>query len=212
MPLLLLTTLVFLSGMLVRIWNHFALARVSHEHRLSHEHAFFGETVEVDVTVSNRKMLPLPVVQVNLEAPDELKVIRGSVTPAAGNPFRLNLTSFLSVGWYRRVTRRYLVECTKRGYYTFGPSTMSVRDPFGFTNKDAAYDATTRLVVFPRVLPLRALGLPSTEILGERRVKAPAIRGPPPHRDEPGVRARRPTEPHQLALHRPAGHPSDPRA
>lgn len=177
-PLLLLTTLVFLSGLLVRVWSQFALARVSHEHGLSHDHAFFGETVEVDVTVSNRKMLPLPVVQVTLEAPDELRVLRGSVTPAAGNPFRVNLTSFLAVGWYRRVTRRYQIECTKRGYYTFGPSTISVRDPFGFTSRDAAYAATRRLVVYPRVLPLRALGLPSTEILGERRVKRQLFEDP----------------------------------
>ena len=170
-PLLLLTTLVFLSGLLVRLWSHFALARVTHQHRLSHDHAFFGETVAVDVSVANRKMLPLPVVQVSLEAPDELRVLRGSVTPAAGNPFRLNLTSFLAVGWYRRVTRRYLMECTKRGCYTFGPAAVSVRDPFGFTSRDVAFPSTTRLVVYPRVLPLRALGLPSTEILGERRVR-----------------------------------------
>lgn len=177
-PLLLLTTLVFLSGLLVRVWNHFALARVTHEQRLSHEHAFFGETVEVDVTVSNRKMLPLPVVQATLEAPDELRVLRGSVTPAAGNPFRINLTSFLAIGWYRRVTRRYLVECNKRGYYTFGPASISVRDPFGFTSRDADFAPTTRLVVYPRVSPLRALGLPSTEILGERRVKRQLFEDP----------------------------------
>ncbi|MDE2803169.1 MAG: DUF58 domain-containing protein, partial [Chloroflexota bacterium] len=69
-------------------------------------------------------------------------------------------------------------ECTKRGYYTFGPSTMSVRDPFGFTSRDAGFSSTTRLVVYPRVLPLRALGLPSTEILGERRVRRQLFEDP----------------------------------
>ena len=177
-PLLLLTTLVFLSGLLVRIWSHFALARVSHRQRVSHDHAFFGETVEIDVSVSNRKMLPLPVVQVTLEAPEELRVLRGSVTPASGNPFRVNLTSFLAVGWYRRVTRRYQLECAKRGLFTFGPSTLSVRDPFGFTSRETAYANTTRLVVYPRVVPLRALGLPSTEILGERRVRRQLFEDP----------------------------------
>ena len=55
---------------------------------------------------------------------------------------------------------------------------MSVRDPFGFTSKDAEYPDTTRLVVYPRVLPLRALGIPSTEILGERRVKRQLFEDP----------------------------------
>ena len=177
-PLLLLTTLVFLSGLLVRIWSHFALARVSHEQQLSHEHVFYGETVAVDVTVSNRKMLPLPVVQMTLEAPEELPVQRGSVTPAAGNPFRINLTSILSVGWYRRITRRYLLHCSKRGTYTFGPSSLSVRDPFGFTSKDTDFDERSHLVVYPRIVPLRALGLPSTEILGERRVRRQIFEDP----------------------------------
>ena len=177
-PLLLLTTLVFLSGMLVRVWSHFALARVTHEQHVSSEHAFFGETVTVDVTVSNAKMLPLPVVQVTLEAPEELRVLRGAVTPASGNPFRINLSSYLSVGWYRRITRRYQLECTKRGVYTFGPSTMSVQDPFGFTSKATGSAETTRMVVYPRVLPLRELGLTSTEIMGDRRVRRQLFEDP----------------------------------
>ena len=170
-PLLLVTLLVCLTGLLIRIWSHYALARVSHEHQLSTERAFFGDTVTVEVSVSNRKMLPLPVVELGLEAPEELKVLRGTVTPATGNPFRINLSSFFAMGWYHRVTRRYQVECSKRGYYTFGPFSIAVRDPFGFTSQESESPETNTLLVYPRILPLKELGLPSTEILGERRIR-----------------------------------------
>ena len=177
-PLLLVTLLVFLTGLLIRVWSHYALARVSHDHHLSSERAFFGDIVTVEVSVSNRNMLPLPVVEVGLEAPEELKVLRGSVVPAATNPFRVNLSSFLSMGWYHKVTRRYQIECSKRGYYTFGPSSITVRDPFGFTSQVAESDKTDRLLVYPRILSLKELGLPSTEILGERRIRRQLFEDP----------------------------------
>jgi uncharacterized protein (DUF58 family) len=177
-PLLLVTFLVFLTGLLIRIWSHFALARVSHEHQLSSERAFFGDTVTVEVSVSNRKMLPLPVVEVGLEAPEELKVLRGSVIPSATDPFRINLSSFLSMGWYHKVTRLYQIECSKRGYYTFGPSYITAKDPFGFTSQEAASDKTDKLLVYPRILSLKELGLPSTEILGERRIRRQLFEDP----------------------------------
>jgi uncharacterized protein (DUF58 family) len=177
-PFLLVTLLVFLSGLLIRIWSHFALARVTHEHVLSNERAFFGDTVTVEVSVSNRKMLPLPVVEVALEAPEELKVLRGSVLPSSGDPFRINLSSFLSMGWYHKVTRRYQIECSKRGYYTFGPSSIMIRDPFGFTNQEAESTKTDTLLVYPRILSLKELGLPSTEILGERQIRRQLFQDP----------------------------------
>ncbi len=177
-PLLLVTFLVFLSGLLIRIWSHFALARITHEHQLSAEQAFFGDVITVEVSVSNRKMLPLPVVEIGIEAPEELKVLRGSVIPAATDPFRINLSSFLSMGWYHKVTRRYQVECSKRGYYTFGPSYMTVRDPFGFTSQEAENPRLDRLLVYPRILPLKELGLPSTDILGERKIRRQLFEDP----------------------------------
>ena len=176
--LLLITLLVFLTGLLIRIWSNFALSRVTHEHQLSSEKAFFGDIVTVEVSVTNRKMLPLPVVEVGLEAPEELRVIRGSVIPAATDPFRINLSSFLSMGWYHKITRRYQIECSKRGYYTFGPSSIKVRDPFGFTNQEAENNKTDTLLVYPRILSLKELGLPATEILGERRIRRQLFEDP----------------------------------
>lgn len=177
-PLLLVTLLVFLTGLLIRIWSHYALAGVIHEHGLSNEYAFFGDMVDVEVSVTNRKILPLPVVEIGLEAPEELRVRHGSVTPAAGDAFRVNLFSLFSMGWYRKVTRRYQIECSKRGYYIFGPSFMTVRDPFGFTSQEAEGYQMDRLLVYPRILSLKELGLPSTEIIGERRIRRKLFEDP----------------------------------
>ena len=177
-PLLLVTLLVFLTGLLIRIWSRYALAGVIHEHELSNEYAFFGDVVSVEVSVTNRKILPLPVVEIGLEAPEELKVLHGSVIPAAGDAIRVNLFSLFSMGWYRKVTRRYQIECSKRGHYMFGPSFMTVRDPFGFTTREAERYEKDRLLVYPRILSLKELGLPSTEIIGERRIRRQLFEDP----------------------------------
>ncbi|SVE49417.1 uncharacterized protein METZ01_LOCUS502271, partial [marine metagenome] len=172
------TLLVFLTGFLIRIWSHYALKGVIHEHGLSSQYAFFGDIVSVDVSVTNRKILPLPVVEIGLEAPEELKVLRGSVIPAVGDPFRVNLFSLLSMGWYRKITRRYQIECSKRGHYIFGPSFITVKDPFGFTSKESENHGSDRLLVYPRILSLKELGLPSTEIIGERRIRRQLFQDP----------------------------------
>ena len=143
---------------------------VEYDRRLSAHRVFFGETVTLEVQVSNRKLLPLPWAQVNDEVPAELTFLKGSPTPFRDSP-RAILSSVISLSWYHRLTRRYPVQCLKRGYFTFGPATLQSGDLFGFYYKETATQQKDYLLVYPPILPLEALGVPSRDPFGDVRVQ-----------------------------------------
>lgn len=168
--LLIVAILFFLTSGVARLWSRYALQRVEYQRRLSSDRVFFGESLTFDTTITNRKFLPLPWLRIEEETPEDVKFLKGKLS-ASYKVKRQVLSSFLSLGWYHRVTRRYPVQCLKRGIYSFGPVTISSGDPFGFFRKKVELDAEDRLLVYPRIVPLEELGIPSRHPFGDLRIR-----------------------------------------
>ena len=168
--LLLVALLFFLASGTARLWAHYALERVEYDRSLSASRAFLGDTIVLDTRIANSKILPLPWLHIQDEVPQELTFLKHKTTPAhrAG---RAILSSFLSLGWYHRLTRRYSVQCLKRGYFTFGPATIRSGDLFGFFNNETTEEKLDYLLVYPRIVPLEDLGIPSKAPFGDLRVR-----------------------------------------
>ncbi len=168
-PALLLVAMVLgaLVG-LTALWQHWCLGNVEYSRVLSQQRAFPGETVDLRIQTVNRKLLPLPWLVVEDELPAELTIHGGRVTPSY-KASRLELRMLLSLRWYERVSRRYRVECTARGYHSFGPARLHSGDIFGFFSREAASPEVDHLLVYPRVVPLEELGLPAKQPFGGRR-------------------------------------------
>src|ERR1041384_5827228 len=62
--LVLLLTLVLLATGMAALWSRWALRRVFYDRQLSHTRAFVGDEVELTIRIENRKLLPLPSLQV----------------------------------------------------------------------------------------------------------------------------------------------------
>ena len=84
---------------------------------------------------------------------------------------RAHLSISWSLGWYQRLTRRYSVQCLKRGYFALGPATIRSGDLFGFFQKETTEEKLDYLLVYPRVVPLEDLGIPSKAPFGDIRVR-----------------------------------------
>ena len=168
-PLLLVALLFFLASGIARIWARYALERVEYSRRLSAGRVFWGETVTLEIRVANRKLLPLPWVRVEDEMPQEL-TFPNKLSPSY-KPARLVLTNVLSLGWYRQLTRRFSVRCLRRGFFTFGPATIRSGDLFGFFQNEVASDKLDHLLVYPRIVPLEDLGIPSRDPFGDLRLR-----------------------------------------
>lgn len=159
------------------LWGRYALTGVGYERTLSERRAFFGEHVTLDVRAENRKLLPLAWLAIEDEFPEPLRLARGRVAPSH-KPRRALLTNLLSLRWYERVTRRYPLVCAARGEHLFGPARLRTGDVFGFVERETVVPAHGRLLVYPRILPVRTRGIPSNQILGPIRARRRIIEDP----------------------------------
>lgn len=169
-PLLLLALLLLLVRGITRLWERYCLTRVEYRRQLSANRVFFGEEVQLEIEVANRKPLPLPWIEIDDEVPMEVTLLKGGTTPSYKTGRRL-LTNLLSLGWYHRVRRRYPVQCLQRGCFTFGPARIRSGDLFGFYKQEQEIPQVDYLTVYPRIVPLEKLGIPSKQPLGDIRTR-----------------------------------------
>ncbi len=163
--------------LLGRLWNGLALFGVDYTRTLSETRAFLGETVELTLEVRNRKFLPVTWLHVTDNFPANL--------PVQGHEVRLNtvsnqgeFVSFWNPGVFGCLTRRFAVECNKRGYYTYGPATLSSGDGFGMFSAKGILPGQQRLIVYPKLYPAEELRLPAKNPFGERAADAHLVEDP----------------------------------
>lgn len=133
--------------------------RVSYERRLSVHRGFPGETVEVEVRLLNRKPLPVPWLEVRETLPAALLPEDGSV----------RTSRLLHLPWRGVAKWRYNLTCRKRGAYTLGAAELRGGDPYGLATRAVLVPADDEVLVYPRLVPLAAFGLPARAIFGRQR-------------------------------------------
>jgi uncharacterized protein (DUF58 family) len=167
-PLLVVAVLFTLTSVVVRAWSRYCLQKVSYRRTLSSTRAFFGDTITLELSIANNKFLPLPRIHVAEEIPADLTFPKGELVPS----YRINrkvLSNRFSLGWYRKLSRRYPVQCMKRGDFVFGPTEIESSDPFGFLPKELIIQSQEHLLVYPPIVPLEELGIPSRHPFGDLR-------------------------------------------
>lgn len=177
-PLLLMLAVVLaLLAALARLWWHHGLSAVTYRRRFSANRAFFGEELVLELTTENAKPLPLGWLEVVDEFPSALEVVGAALEPS-NKPLTRIFRAFFSIGPYERVRRRYRLRCVTRGYHRFGPATLTTGDLFGFAAREQDSPLVDYLIVYPRVVPLTALGLPARQPLGDRVSAQPLVEDP----------------------------------
>jgi uncharacterized protein (DUF58 family) len=88
------------------------------------------------------------------------------------------LHNLFALGWYRRITRIYPMRCLKRGYFSFGPVKIKSGDYFGLYEREEEIAEPDYLMVYPRVVPLEELGIPSRDPFGDIRLRSHVFQDP----------------------------------
>jgi uncharacterized protein (DUF58 family) len=101
----------------------------------------------VTVRLANTGRLPLPWIRLDESIPLRLR---------GGEPPRRVVT----LGGRETTEFVYHILARRRGYYRIGPLTIGAGDQFGFGENSAGLPADY-LTVYPRIIPLSRLGLPS---------------------------------------------------
>lgn len=194
-PLLLVSLIFFFTGSIARIWDRYCLSRIEFRRKLSSERAFFGDKIHLEISVANRKPLPLPWFQIEEEIPVELTITtESSPRPDQAENTgiredfatygwynrdnRTNISHNISLGWYNRVTRRYPVTCDRRGLFAFGPTRIRSGDLFGIFSRESHIMKQHYLIVYPKMVPLENLGIPSRQLFGDVRTRSHIFEDP----------------------------------
>jgi len=175
--LLLIALLATTSTCLAWLWNRLVLQRVEYTREFAVPRVFVGERATLAVAVTNRKLLPVPWLRVDDAFPDSLSLIDRELKPSSA-PGKTLLSHLVTLGPHERVKWTYEIDCTRRGFYFFGPADMQSGDVFGFFARRRRLKAPARLIVYPRVRPLPELGFPGKDPFGELRTTRHIVEDP----------------------------------
>jgi len=156
--------LFFAVYLLSRLWARRTVEHVRVRRRFV-DHAFFGDRVSVEVVVQNVDWLPIPWLEVHETLPVQL------IAP----PFHRQV---ISLGPREQRSLRYTLSCRRRGYYPLGPLTMQTGDLLGIERRAVARVEPDHLTVYPRVIPLQQLGLPTRSPLVALPAPSPLFEDP----------------------------------
>jgi uncharacterized protein (DUF58 family) len=154
-------------GAIPEIWYRFCLSEVTVRRHLELERAEIGDEIPYVITIENRKLLPLPRLDLEDEVPEDSSII-GAVVRSSYKTGRARLTNAFSLWAMQRVTRRYRMRVLERGAFTFGPMLLQSGDPLGVLTRAEVLEQPARLLVHPLILPLERLELVAQAPFGER--------------------------------------------
>jgi uncharacterized protein (DUF58 family) len=130
-------------------WPRFAIRRMTVKRNLDPGTPTVGEPFEEVIEVRRSGFMPAPWVEVrDLSGIPDYQP--GRVISVGREP-----VSWKTRGAYRR-----------RGWITFGPTSLRVREPFGLFNRELKLAQRTSVLVYPRVRPIPDLLTPSAQQVG----------------------------------------------
>ena len=120
--------------------------------------AFCGEDLHVQLHVTNKGRLPVPWVELHESLPVALH------TPN----FERRV---LSLAGGEGATLNYTLHCRRRGYYGVGPLNMLTGDLIGLAADRSSTVPEETLIIYPKIVPLPSLQLPSQIPFGSLRTQ-----------------------------------------
>ncbi len=143
--------------------------------------AFQGDPITVEIGVRNRsRLLTVPWLELQESVPLTL------AQPSSPRRWVVSLRPG------EEKTIAYQLFCRRRGHYWLGPTRVELGDVLGIEPRSRRISEPSRLIVYPRVVPLDRLGLPTHSPLAALRVPTPLLED---SARLMGVRDYRPTDP-----------------
>lgn len=143
-------TIFYLFGgvfILSRLWAGQTFKRLSVTRKMP-SRAFPGEKITVTLTLKNRSSLPIPWLTVHETLPLNLAW-----------PTYYQEATFL--GSKTSQDFKYLLTTQRRGFYLVGPLLLETGDLLGFIPRVNNRLEATHLIVYPKVVPITRLNLPT---------------------------------------------------
>lgn len=154
LSLLALLVLIIMGG--AKMWSTLSLSRVTCETEAAQKRVFAGETLSMTTTVANKKFLPI---WIGLEWPEShMAVVKDKAQSS---------TREAGILWYQQAHFHQTLTARRRGVYTAGPSRMQTSDLFGFFRAEKKLHQTNTIIVYPKLVDIKKVGLPRRDLFGK---------------------------------------------
>jgi len=168
---------VALVALLTRLWWDNSFRGLTYERKVSQNRAFYGDTVEVELTATNAKPLPLTRLEISDQVTSNVEIVNRQLDRSEQANAKI-LRTIYSLGMYERVQYTYRVPCRSRGWHRFGPAVAAASDPLGLTARREAIDGSVRFLVYPRMVPMTTLIVPPRQPFGDFKPQQSVIEDP----------------------------------
>ena len=152
---------VYLTGLW---WSRNAFKHVTFE-RSFVSRAFLNQVVPITLRLANKGWLPVVWLKIHESLPVDL------ISPNF-------IRSVVTLGPRGKAEVEYHVLARKRGYYKIGPLFLDFGDLLGLTRQSASQVLADNLIVYPKIVALPRLGLPSNSPFGTQREQRPIFEDP----------------------------------
>jgi uncharacterized protein (DUF58 family) len=150
--------------LLSQIWMRWSVRQLRAERELVGR-AFLGHHATARLRIRNEGWLPVPWLRVHESLPVEL----------SSPPF---LHQVATLNPHGQQVFSYALDCRRRGYYSIGPLRMETGDLLGVTGPRRVEIEAEHLIVYPRVVSLQELGLPTRSPLVALPATTPLFEDP----------------------------------
>lgn len=146
------------------LWSRRAIGSVSYKRDFA-KRAFLNEDIPVKLQIKNAGFFPIVWLRVQDSLPLDLSIEK-------------NFRQILSLGPYGQSDYEYLLKARKRGYYQVGPLFASSGDILGLLKEQKKEGLPDYLTVYPKIVPITKLTLPSRSPMGTLRHTQPIFEDP----------------------------------
>lgn len=140
------------------------LIGISYRRFFTEKAVFEGSETEMVEEIANKKILPIPWLRLESKMSTHLSFHKQASLEVVGEQFH---RSFFSLMSFQKIRRRHRLTCKKRGYYQMRTATLSVGDPFGMDQTRKTFELSSDLLVYPKLVPIDEIPLPSNSWQGD---------------------------------------------
>lgn len=163
---------VFIQSCIYRKWG---LSKVEYSRYFNKKAVFEDDFVEMVEIIYNKKLLPLPWIRIESKIDANLEFQRQANLDIKHEQFHKSLFSLMP---YTGITRRHKVKCKRRGFYTLDSAAITCGDLFGLQEISKTFQIDANLVVYPKILSMEDILLPSHSLQGDVVVRRWIVEDP----------------------------------
>jgi uncharacterized protein (DUF58 family) len=152
--------LYFLQSILYRrFWD----SKLSVDIKFSKDSAIEGEEISLVEVITNRKLLPLPILQVKFMT-SRCLVFKDTDNSKVSDHYYRN--DMVSVMMFQKLTKLLTFECSQRGYYTISRIDAVCSDLFMTHEEVDTFDLNIQLYVYPKPIDFTRMEIAFNKMLG----------------------------------------------